>query len=73
MCIRDLHLVVLENLCDWGFLVTLGDCHHLDGLEVVVSVEAHKEECAVLRRNDCEGHCARPVGAAKSNSSRACH
>jgi hypothetical protein len=21
-----------------GFFVTLGDCHHLDGLEVVVSV-----------------------------------
>ena len=24
--------MALENLCDWGFLVTLGDCHHLDGL-----------------------------------------
>ena len=32
MCFRDLHLVALGNLCDWGFLVTLGDCHHLDGL-----------------------------------------
>jgi hypothetical protein len=29
---EDLHLVALENLCDWGFLVTLGDCHHLDVL-----------------------------------------
>jgi len=27
-----LHLVALGNLCDWGYLVTLGDCHHLDGL-----------------------------------------
>ena len=32
-------------------LVTLGGCHLLDGL-VVVSVEAHKEDCAVLRRSD---------------------
>ena len=32
MCIRDLHLVALGNLCDWGFLVTLGDCHHQDGM-----------------------------------------
>jgi hypothetical protein len=35
-------------------LVTLGGCHLLDGL-VVVSVEAHKEDCVVLRRRDCEG------------------
>ena len=29
-------------------LVTLGGCHLLNGL-VVVSVEAHKEDCAALR------------------------
>ena len=51
-------------------LVTLGWCHLLDGL-VVVSVEARKEDCAVLRRRDCEGDCALPTGATKSNSSRA--
>ena len=51
-------------------LVTLGGCHLLDGL-VVVFIEAHKENCAVLQRSDCEGDCAHPVGAAKSNSSRA--
>ena len=34
-------------------LVTLGGCHLLDGL-VVVSVEARKEDCVVLRRGDCE-------------------
>ena len=51
-------------------LVTLGGCHLLDGL-VVVSVEARKEDCTVLRRSDCEGDCAHPTGAAKSNSSRA--
>jgi hypothetical protein len=62
VCIRDLHLVTLGNLCDWGFLVTLGDCHHLDGLEAVVSIEARKEDYAVLRRSDCEGYCARPRG-----------
>ena len=53
-------------------LVTLGGCHLLDGL-VVVSIEVRKEDCAVLRRSDCEGYCARPMGAAKSNTSRACH
>jgi hypothetical protein len=51
-------------------LVTLGGCHLLDGL-VVVSVEAHKEDCLVLQRSDCEGDCAHPAGAMKSNSSRA--
>ena len=51
-------------------LVTLGGCHLLDGL-VVVSVEARKEDCAVLQRSDCEGDCAHPVGATKSNP-RAC-
>ena len=35
-------------------LVTLGGCHLLDGL-VVVSVEAHKEDYAVLWRSDYEG------------------
>jgi hypothetical protein len=49
-------------------LVTLGGCHLLDGL-VMVSVEARKEDCAVLRRSDCEGYCARLAGATKSNSS----
>jgi hypothetical protein len=49
-------------------LVTLGGCHLLDGL-VVVFVEAHKEDCTVLRKNDCEGYCAYPAGATKSNSS----
>jgi hypothetical protein len=53
-------------------LITLRDCHLLDGL-VVVSVEARKEDCAVLRRSDYEGYCARPAGATKSNSSRVCH
>ena len=51
-------------------LVTIGGCHLLDGL-VVVSIEPRKEDCAVLRRSDCEGDCAHPVGAVKSNSSRA--
>ena len=73
MCIQDLHLVALENLCDCGLFVTFGDCHHLDGLEVVFSVETRKEYCAMLWRSDCEGYCAHPVGAMKSNSSRACH
>ena len=54
--------------CKPVVLVTLGGCHLLDGL-VVVSVEACKEDCAVLRRSDYEGYCARPAGAAKSNSS----
>ena len=51
-------------------LVTLRGYHLLDGL-VVVFVEARKEDCAVLQRSDCEGDCAHPAGATKSNSSRA--
>ena len=40
-------------------LVTLGGCHLLDGL-VVVSIEACKEDRAVLQRRDCEGYYAHP-------------
>jgi hypothetical protein len=58
--------------CKPVVLVTLGGCHLLDGL-VMVSIEACKEDCVVLWRSDCEGYCARPAVAAKSNSSRACH
>jgi hypothetical protein len=54
--------------CKPVVLVTFGGCHLLDNL-VVASVEARKEDCAVLRRFDCEGYCAHPVGAVKSNSS----
>ena len=53
-------------------LVTFRGCYLLDGL-VVVSVEARKEDCAMLRRSDSEGDCAHPMGATKSNSSRARH
>ena len=49
-------------------LVTLGGCHLLDGL-VVVSIEARKKLVQCSREELCEGFCARPVGAAKSNSS----
>jgi hypothetical protein len=55
-----------------GRLVTLGGCHLLDGL-VVVSVEARKKLVRCSREELCEGHCARPTGAAKSNSSKARH
>ena len=53
-------------------LVTLRGCHLLDGL-VVVSIETRKEDCAVLQRSNCDGDCAHPAGATKSNSSRARH
>ena len=53
-------------------LVTLGGCHLLDGL-VVVSVEACKKLVRCSGEVLCEGHCARPTGAAKSNFSKACH
>ena len=49
-------------------LVTLGGCHLLDGL-VVVSVEARKKLVRCSIEELYEGHCARPMGAAKSNSS----
>ena len=54
--------------CKPVVLVTLGGCHLLDGL-VVVSVEARKKLVRCSREELCEGHCARPAGAAKSNSS----
>ena len=47
-------------------LVTLRCCHLLDGL-VVVSVEAHKKLVRCSGEELCEGHYARPTGAAKSN------
>ena len=53
-------------------LVTLRGCHLLDGL-VVVSVEARKKVVRCSGEELCEGHCARPAGAAKSNSSRVRH
>jgi hypothetical protein len=54
----------------FGGLVTLRGCHLLDGL-VMVSVEARKEIVRCSGEELCEGHCARPAGAAKSNSSKA--
>ena len=53
-------------------LVTLGGYHLLDGL-VVVSVKALKKLVRGSGEELCEGHCARPAGAAKSNFSKACH
>jgi hypothetical protein len=50
-------------------LVTLTGCHLLDGL-VVVSVEACKKLVRCSREELCEGHCTRPAGATKSNSSK---
>ena len=54
--------------CKPVVLVTLEGCHLLDGL-VVVSVEVCKKLVRGSREELCEGHCARPVGATKSNSS----
>ena len=51
-------------------LVTLGGCHLLDGL-VVVSVEARKKIVRSSGEELVRGTCARPAGAAKSNSSKA--
>jgi hypothetical protein len=61
-------MVVLQA----GGLITLGGCHLLDGL-VMVSVEARKEIVWCSGEEICEGHCARPAGAVKSNSSKARH
>jgi hypothetical protein len=58
--------------CKSVVLVTLGDCHLLDGL-VVVSVEARKKLVHCSREELCEGYCAHPAGAMKSNSSKECH
>jgi hypothetical protein len=37
----------------------------------VVSVESRKKLVRCFKEELCEGHCARPAGATKSNSSRA--
>ena len=34
ICIESLHLLELEDCHCCGFLVTLGDCRHLDGFEI---------------------------------------
>jgi hypothetical protein len=54
--------------CKLVVLVTLGGYHLLDGL-VVVSVEARKKLVRRSVEELCEGYCAHPAGAAKSNSS----
>jgi hypothetical protein len=54
--------------CKPVVLVTIGGCHLLDGL-VVVFVEARKKLVRCSKDELCEGHCAHPTGAAKSNSS----
>ena len=56
--------------CKLVVLVTLRGCHLLDSL-VVVSVEARKKLVRCSGEELCEGHCTRPVGAMKSNSSKA--
>jgi hypothetical protein len=40
---------------------------------VVVFVESCKKLVQCSGEELCEGHCARPVGAAKSNSSKECY
>jgi hypothetical protein len=57
--------------CKLVVLVTLGDCHLLDGL-VVVSVEAREKIVRSSGEGIVRGHCARPAGAAMSKSSKEC-
>jgi hypothetical protein len=64
-----LHLVALEDRCGCGVLVTLGGCHHLDGLEQ----RWRSGTCwwlFVASSGDCEGSCTFPDGKPKGNSSR---
>jgi hypothetical protein len=73
MILERLHREVASSVTRWSsckpvVLATLGGCHLLDSL-VVVSVEARKK---LVRRSGeelCEGYCAHPMGAMKSNSS----
>jgi hypothetical protein len=59
--------------CKVVVLVTLGGCHLLDGLVASSPSWSTQEDRAVLRKRICEGYHADPTGAAKSNTSRACH
>jgi hypothetical protein len=68
-----LHRVVASSGTRWSsykpvVLITLGDCHLLDGL-MLVSVEARKKLVRCSREEFCEGYCAHLAGAANSNSS----
>ena len=40
--------MALGGLCDSGFLVTLGDCHHLAGLVLVVDHGENLGDCWCL-------------------------
>ena len=72
-----LHWVIASSGTRWSscnpvVLVTLGGCHLLDRL-VVWSLSKHAKKLVRCSKEDCEGCCARPAGATKSNSSWACH
>ena len=51
------------------WLVTLGGCRLLDGLEIVVPLSTSKKIVKVPLEDCCEGCCAHLTGAVKSNSS----
>jgi hypothetical protein len=69
LCICDFILVALGDCCDCGFLITLGDCRHLDGWWIVdwwgdlVIVSTPNQEVI------CEGLLWFPGGVPNSNSS----
>jgi hypothetical protein len=73
-----LHYEIASSGTRWSsckpvVLIILGGCHLLDGLVVSSLSWSMQEDCVVLWRRICEGYYARPTGAAKSNSSWACH
>jgi hypothetical protein len=59
--------------CKPVVLITLEGCRLLDSLVVSSLSRSMQEYCSVLRRRICEGYHAHPVGATKSNTSKASH
>jgi len=66
--------VAQGNLCDWGFLVTLGDCHHQDGMvDCGLRYEVRVVIVRCSREKLMRGIVLTPWEITKSNSSRARH
>jgi hypothetical protein len=58
----------IGDRCGYGFLISLGGCHHLDGLEQRKSL-ARVGDYSWPSPGDCEGSCVFHNGALKSKFS----
>jgi hypothetical protein len=59
----------MESSSKRHWVVTLGGCRLLDGLEIVIPSSTSKKIVKVPLEDCCERSCAHLIGAMKSNSS----